>query len=549
MSVLPPNDQNTLYQTNAVLVNEIDAVQDAPPVEDVEASARLEAPDPIGVMDEIDTTPVDMAQVTMEARGLARDAAAERFRRARAVDARNRRLEEQEAENAENAAAAAQAESEQQPAEPAETANLGIGGPSDPTESPQQIQEEAASLGLASPAQTDESVPSPSTPEPFAAISSQSPESAQPAQTLTDESDSIDISTTAQTLAAPAQPSIEPYTLPTFGQVQNQPSPTQPEATAALAATNVVEPAAAQPAASAAQPVTAAAVVNEIAPASTGAAAPTTAAVPQPSTTAAARATRPLGDPSSALDFLSTTNSRSVTELLATFENYDNSQAVTQYNNYLTVFTRYTGSVADNIQENNEANMRAAENATYQYLGISHYGTVTRQVREGISNAIDRWYVGEGVFTPEMLNYSSGTGFRFSPVSPNAQQALLYRNVLSTYDRNQIAAYLREMARLTPFDFVFYDPTGLEALTLEQRREFLRLVDSLLADAEIQARAADLQYAFTEDGQLDFDYLDEQLALEQQRLVDYINSRRDAYGQMLNMYQRYGLATISAAFV
>ncbi len=515
MSVLPPNAQNTLYQTNAVLVNEIDAVQDAPPVEDVEASARLEAPDPIGVVDEIDTTPVDMAQVTMEARGLARDAAAERFRRARAVEARNRRLEQEEEESAQNAAAAAQAVSEQS-AQPEEATNLGIGGPPDPAESPDQIQEEAASLGLASPAQPDESNTATNTTQPSAATT----QSTEPA--YTDESDSIDISSTAQTLAATAQPIVEPYTLPTLAESEEdqvRPLTTQPTATITTAESNsgttnyVPETAATQPAA-------AATPVNEIAATTPAAATTTAAAATQTSTADTFRITRPLGDPSSALDFLYTTNSRSVTELLSTFENYDNSQAVSQYNNYLNVFTRYTGSVADNIQENNEANMRAAENATYQYLGISHYGTVTRQVREGISNAIDRWYVGEGVFTPEMLNYSSGTGFRFSPVSPNAQQALLYRNVLSTYDRNQIAAYLREMARLTPFDFVFYDPTGLEALTLEQRREFLRLVDSLLADAEIQARAADLQYAFTDDGELDFDYLDQQLALEQQRLVD-----------------------------
>ena len=251
----------------------------------------------------------------------------------------------------------------------------------------------------------------------------------------------------------------------------------------------------------------------------------------------------------SLLDAVRIRNNRSIRELVASFRNYDNSAAAERYNASLDVFSRYGAEYRDSGETGAVANLRAQENDAYLNLGISHAGTVTREVREGISRSIDRWFVGEGVFTPAMLNYPSYDGFMFTPISPAAQAALRSADVLATYERPRIAAYLRELAALTPEDFMFYDPTGLGALSLQQRRDFLARVDQILARERIDARAAELRYSFNAAGEVDL----ERLGLQDREEIARLERQREEintyYGQLANSVQQYDAGIVSESLV
>lgn len=233
-----------------------------------------------------------------------------------------------------------------------------------------------------------------------------------------------------------------------------------------------------------------------------------------------------------------------IRELIRSFQDYDNAAARARYNNFLSTFARYGGGYVNVDEGNAVANLRAQEDERYMNLGISRAEADTRATREGMSGAIDRWFVGEGVFFPAMLQYNSSDGFMFTPVSSVALQALRSAEALATYERTRIAAYMREMAALTPEDFMFYDPTGLGALGLEQRREFLRRIDALLLQEQVDARAADLRYVFDERGRLVL----EELGLDDENLTRIEQLRQEInsyYGQLLFSVHNYKAGIIS----
>lgn len=241
-------------------------------------------------------------------------------------------------------------------------------------------------------------------------------------------------------------------------------------------------------------------------------------------------------------------NNQGIRELIQSFENYNNQAAVNRYNAFLGVFVRYGANYVDSGEEGAVANLRAQENQYYEdQLAVSD--NVTRANREGISQAIDRWFVGEGVFFPAMLNYTSSDGFRFTPLSAAARPALRAADVMSTYDRNRIANYLRELAGLTPRDFMFYDPTGLGALPLEQRRDFLRRVQETLDQERIEARAAELRYAFNQQNQIDIDLLGLEDREELERLRRDQEAINTYYGQLLASVHQYKAGIVSEALV
>lgn len=232
-------------------------------------------------------------------------------------------------------------------------------------------------------------------------------------------------------------------------------------------------------------------------------------------------------------------DNRGIRELIRSFENYNNGAAVAAYNNYLTMFVRYGATASDTDENGAIASLRAQENAVYDNLGISHAEGVTRENREGINRAIDRWFVGEGVFFPAMLHYSSSDGFSFTPLTSEARAAARAADVTSSYDRSRIATYLREMAQLTPRDFMFFDSTGLGELGLQERREFLRIMDEVLERLDIEARAAELRYAFDEEGRIQVEELglEEQYQTRLDQLRDEINTYEGALRFSVHQYK------------
>lgn len=229
-----------------------------------------------------------------------------------------------------------------------------------------------------------------------------------------------------------------------------------------------------------------------------------------------------------------------IRDLLQTFQTYNNQDAVNRYNNYLDMFTRYGVGGINSGENDPVANLRAQENHLYGNLGI------TGASGTNVSGAVDRWLTGDGVFTPSMWGQSSSDGFTYTPLSDEAVAAALNAaESMASYERTRIAAYLRELAQLTPDDFAFSDPTGLGELALRERREFLARMDELLTQARIEERAAELRYVFSEEGELRLQELgladQEELArLEQSR--DQINSY---YAALLASVQQYGAGVIS----
>lgn len=238
---------------------------------------------------------------------------------------------------------------------------------------------------------------------------------------------------------------------------------------------------------------------------------------------------------------------RALRELLATFSGYDNRLARTAYNYYLNMFTRY-GSSEFAAEEDDAVNaFRTMENGAFRNLGVSRADVDTREVREGIARAVDRWFVGEGVFMPQMLGHSSSDGFLFSPLSQASMASLRSAEVLASYDRSRIALYLRELAGLGPNDFLFSDPTGLDEMTLVGRREFLARVDRLLADAELDLMAAELRYVRNADGSLAVDesrLAEERARREIRELTAQLNTY---YGQLADSVSQYGPGVVSDA--
>lgn len=240
-------------------------------------------------------------------------------------------------------------------------------------------------------------------------------------------------------------------------------------------------------------------------------------------------------------------NSVALRELLQSFQNYDNSQAVNSYNYYLNMFTRYGDGQAAAEEADAISNLRAMENGAYRDYGISYTGNVTREIREGIGQAIDRWFRGEGVFMPEMLRFASSDGFRFSPMSPESQEALRAADITASYDRPRIAQYLRELAGLTPNDFIFSDPTGLETLTLERRRELLDRIDRMLVEQGLDIRAAELRYIQNADYSLSIDLATIADAEERQRLLDLSGQINTYYGELVRSVEQYNAGVVSGA--
>ncbi len=237
-------------------------------------------------------------------------------------------------------------------------------------------------------------------------------------------------------------------------------------------------------------------------------------------------------------------DNRSIRELMQTFQNYNNSAAVSRFVSHLDGFIRYGAPYTDSGEDSVIANLRAQENAVYTSLGLSRNSSRNLEIRESVAQAIDRWFVGNGVFSPEMVRYSSTDGFRFVPLSTPARAVTRAAEVLSTYDRNRIAAYLREMANLTPQDFMFYDPTGLGALGLDDRRTFLARVDELLRQQRIDARAAELRYIADEEERLRIEAIEdaERIQTRLDELRDEINTY---YGQLRYMVHQYKAGIIS----
>lgn len=231
-----------------------------------------------------------------------------------------------------------------------------------------------------------------------------------------------------------------------------------------------------------------------------------------------------------------------IRDLLQTFQTYDNQNAVNRYNHYLDMFTRYGVGGINSGENDPVANLRAQENHLYGNLGI------TGASGTNVSGAVDRWLTGDGVFTPSMWGQSSSDGFTYTPLSDEAiAAALTAAEALASYERTRIAAYLRELAQLTPNDFAFSDPTGLGELALRERREFLAMMDELLTQARIDERAAELRYVFNAAGEL----LLEELGLVDQEELARLEQSRDQintyYGELLASVQQYGAGIISAS--
>lgn len=248
-----------------------------------------------------------------------------------------------------------------------------------------------------------------------------------------------------------------------------------------------------------------------------------------------------------AIEAVSAGENLGIRELIQSFANYNNTAALARYANSLSMFARYGSAYSTSDETDAVANLRAQENSLYQDPGAFYTDNVTMENREGISQAIDRWFVGEGVFMPAMLHFSSSDGFRFTPLTSEAQKAQRAADVFATYDRSRIVAYLREMAELTPEDFMFYDPTELTELRLQERRDFLARMDELLVQAEIDARAAELRYVFNTENQLDQTLLGLE-AEEIARLELYREDINTYYGMLRESVRQYDDSIVSASF-
>lgn len=241
-------------------------------------------------------------------------------------------------------------------------------------------------------------------------------------------------------------------------------------------------------------------------------------------------------------------NNVAVRELIGTFANYDNSAEVERFTAFLDLFGSYGAPVVPAREGSQVANFRAQENALYYGLGLSNPAELTdREMRDNMMRAIDRWMESVGIFLPGMLRYPSSDGFRFSPLTDRARLSLRSADVMATYDRSRIAQYLRELAVLTPSDFMFYDPTGLGDLPLRERRDFLSWMDSQLRQAGVTSqRAAELRYVFEND-QLDLVELglddEERLA---ERLYTIANTANDYYTMLKDSVQQYDAGIISS---
>ncbi len=283
------------------------------------------------------------------------------------------------------------------------------------------------------------------------------------------------------------------------------------------------------------------------------------------------------------LDPEATRQNLALQEFLRTLEPRDNRAAVARYLSWLEIFTRYqsplngggntlppisSNRIAATLQYDVPGNYQAPpdtsvlqdklieaerlaylsrENAYYDYLGLSRADNVTREMRENMAVNIDRWYRGEGAFMPQMLWYSDQTGFRFTPVSPRAREATRVQDVLANHNRTQIAAYLRELAGVTPREFLYYDPTGLAELTLAARRDFLARVQTALVNAGVEARAADLRFAFDREEMLRLDLLGLQQERDRLALERYRADLSHYYGQLLDSVRQYGEGIISSS--
>lgn len=240
-------------------------------------------------------------------------------------------------------------------------------------------------------------------------------------------------------------------------------------------------------------------------------------------------------------------NNVAVRELIQSLDNYDNAAAVSRYTANLGVANVYGASAVQADEGNVVANVRAQEDALYAALGVARPETVTdTRFRDDMMRAIDRWLSAIGVFLPGMLRYSSSDGFRFAQLSEQAETALRSANVMATYDRPRVAQYLRELAALTPMDFMFYDPTGLGDLALRERRLFLKRMDEILRQQRIGLRAAELRYRLDENGRLvaEGEQLDRE---EQDRLAAQEEVVNDYYAMLKDMVKQYNAGIVSQA--
>lgn len=196
-------------------------------------------------------------------------------------------------------------------------------------------------------------------------------------------------------------------------------------------------------------------------------------------------------------------DNRAVRELVATFSDYDNREAVKRFSAGLDMFVRYGGASPQTAETDTVAGLRARENLLYHNLGLSvPEFAESGALRNAMMDGVDRWLEGGGVFMPAFLHYPSSDGFRFAPLSGEAELSSRAAEVMAGYERARIASYLRELSALTPADFLFYDPTGLGDFSLSARREFLHVVDGMLLEAEIALRAAELRYILGREGRL-----------------------------------------------
>lgn len=241
-------------------------------------------------------------------------------------------------------------------------------------------------------------------------------------------------------------------------------------------------------------------------------------------------------------------NNQAIRELIASLADYDNRAAQRRFDASVGVSVNYSPyAAAVTAEAAAAAPSRASDNMVYSTIGFTNPEITPRDVRERIGAAIDAWLRADGVFLPIMLNYASGDGFRFAPLSDAARAAGRSATVMASRERNRIAAYLREMARLTPRDFMFYDTTGLGALGLEERREFLRRVDALLEQAAIDERAAELRYQLDEENRLRLVLMDLDDERERIRLEELEDQISGYYADLIASVKNYGPGIISVS--
>lgn len=238
-------------------------------------------------------------------------------------------------------------------------------------------------------------------------------------------------------------------------------------------------------------------------------------------------------------------NNRAIRELAASLADYDNTAAQRKFDSYLRVLSNYGPEAAATAEDDSAvAAVRAQLDAAYAGLGFMAPGSATTTMRRHMAEAIDQWLAGLGVFVPSMLTYSSGDGFRFSPLTAASKASLRAAETLASYEQARVARYLRYMAELTPQDFLIYDPTELRDLALNERRQFLQRMDELLAEARIDARAADLRYVFNNQGELQL----EELGLEEEEAAQLEASEaaiNNYYAILAASVMQYGSGIIS----